>query len=183
MLFKPELAQAIADLRKTQTRRPLKAGEKVIVRDGKTTLLTAGGRIKYQVGRDYAVQYAYGKPCRFIHRNTRDLMDYDKYQTWAENDALNELTHEFDYIPMRIRVTDLWLEDVRTISLADAIAESFDNELGFWSVWCGFYDSRVAFNAPRRTGYVERVREMLESRPDSKYQGVAYRFELLGVSS
>lgn len=50
MIFRPELVRKIAAGKKTQTRRPVKAGE---------------AQCRYRPGRDYAVQPGRGKPARF----------------------------------------------------------------------------------------------------------------------
>lgn len=58
MLFKQTLAEKIINGQKTQTRRLCKDGEnwRKASDDGIATVFDKDGRIKWQVGRDYAIQ-------------------------------------------------------------------------------------------------------------------------------
>ncbi|MEL6526015.1 MAG: hypothetical protein AAFQ07_09930 [Chloroflexota bacterium] len=192
MLFKPELAQAIADLRKNQTRRPRKKGEQLIIRDDKKTIVTAGGRVKHQVGRDYAVPYKYGKPCRWIHKNTCELMKLEDYEhnLKVHGDVSAQWAfHQAGFIKMRIRITDIWQEDVRTISHEDAIAEACGDlapKYAFLQTWLTFYDTALA-NRMLYTEYDPNLPAhcpvfLWDEQYDTLFDGWAYKFELLGVS-
>lgn len=175
MLFKEELAQKILTGEKTQTRRPIKPGEQLVERDGLKTVLTAGGRVKYQVGRDYAVQYGRGKPCRWYGPSY--LLSWDAYQFNVEQNGeyAETIFRQSGFRPMRIVVTDIREEDVREINLHDSIQEGFFDEINFLETWCEFYDL-TALNHPY---WFEKYR--LEARPDHLYQGFAYTFELVEV--
>jgi hypothetical protein len=61
MLFQKRLADKILNREKTQTRRIVKEGERFQTFPPlPTTVLDANGRIKWQVGRDYAIQIKRG---------------------------------------------------------------------------------------------------------------------------
>lgn len=64
MIFTKEHAQMVVDRRKRQTRRPVKRGEHGIFRIGTNKILSvigANGRLKWQLGKDYAAQPGRGK--------------------------------------------------------------------------------------------------------------------------
>lgn len=174
MLFKKELAEKILTGEKTQTRRPVKAGEELVERDGLLTVLDAHGRMKMQVGRDYAVQYGRGKPCRWWHTKDYKLLPYEVYLEWVNTIENYETELRLvGYKLMRIRVTDIRREDVRTINLHDSIAEGFFDHIGFLDVWARFYD-KPALKIPE--WYLAKN---LMTRPHELYQAWAYTFELV----
>lgn len=80
MLFTPELAKQIALEEKWQTRRPVKAGDKLITVDGIKKVVSAAGRTKHAVGSIRTVQYAYGKPCRWWHPEHQSLLKWQFYK-------------------------------------------------------------------------------------------------------
>lgn len=186
MLFKPELALKILTGEKTQTRRPIKAGEKLVERDGLKTVLTAGGRIKIQVGRDYAVQFGYGKPTRFWNPETSEMMSWDAYEA---NRVEHGDVHMFwvfrqnGFIPMRIRMTEIRCEDVRNISYDDTLDEGFEYYEKFLSVWCAFYDQKSLPIVTDSYYSTSQIHVLMSARPEHKYQAWAYTFELMGGDS
>lgn len=170
--FKPELLQKILDADKTQTRRPAKDGEQLITLDGLKMVLSYSGRIKYQVGRDYACTYGRGKPtARWAYSEAGQnklLLSWDEYCNWKDHPDFDE-----KYPLTRIRITDIRQQDVREISREDAIAEGFFDTLGFLETWCTFYDEM----ALSHDFWFEKFR--LAQRPDHLYNGFAYTFQLV----
>lgn len=167
MLFKQELAKKILTGDKTQTRRPIKAGEQFIEHDGLKTVLTAGGRIKIQVGRDYAVQNGRCASCSMYHPETLHMVCN------PDISIRNQYKSQYGYSDLRILVTDIRCEDVRQISYLDSLAEGFNGEMGFWRVWTTFYDPD-GWSEFVDYGGDDRV------RPDELYQAWVYTFELVG---
>lgn len=105
--FRPELAQLVAEGKKTQTRRLIGTGEVFIKSEDHPTIARVeihkpgkSPRIKWQTGKRYAVQPGRGKPA---------------------------IAH--------FRLIDLWREDVRQISKEDALAEGFSGQLEFLGIW------------------------------------------------
>src|SRR5690606_3160264 len=129
-LFKAELAKAIADGIKTQTRRPVKPGEYLeVTEDGTKTVFTAEGKIKMQTGRNYSIQWGRGKPCRWWHPQKKVLVEYEVYCDVIEKfgkPAGEKVLDDKGCIPFRYELTDIRCEDVRNISHADALAEGFE---------------------------------------------------------
>lgn len=62
-IFKPELIEKIFAGEKTQTRRPVKPGEYHVCDDDGSIIEVYGanGRLKYKIGRDYAIVPGRGK--------------------------------------------------------------------------------------------------------------------------
>lgn len=146
MIFTPKIyphpvAGMILDGRKCQTRRIVKEGElKVWLCQKETTIKmnkgktfqegqihTGNAKVKWQVGRDYAVQLGRGKPC--IH--------------WC--DACKELHpillgHASDKsYPLRIKLTGICKERLLDISEEDAKKEGFENKDAFLNCFLKLY--------------------------------------------
>ena len=181
MQFKKYLVDKIILGEKTETRRPIKLLERLVMRDGLKTVLTASGRIKMQVGRDYAITYGRGKPCRWWHPERMELLDYETYLDILSIENPQLSLSGMGYKKLRIIITDISVEDVRYISPEDSVAEGFENELGFWKVWCGFYDpvalKRIK-SADRSWELQTSVKEYLLTRPNDLYQAFAYTFNV-----
>lgn len=190
-LFKPELAQAIAEGNKTQTRRPKKSGDILhTAPDGIKTVYTGAGKIKMQTGRNYAIQYAYGLPCRWWNPAKKELLEYDHYLNALEGITKVEphnILREINYEPFRYEITDIREEDVRNISHADALAEGFGHgyetaaKYEFLRTWMMFYDDTFAYKM-LETEYDSYLPNhcplWLWNRPDEKYQALAYTFKI-----
>jgi len=125
-------------------------------------------RLKWAVGREYALQYGRGLPTRWWQPKTKRLLEYADYDNFW-NTAVDE------WLPLRIRVLRLRFEDVRDISLADAIAEGFNSQSEFWKVWTGFYDKPMARLVIRDS----QLGDALLSRPSNLYQAVVIDFEVV----
>jgi hypothetical protein len=173
MLFKPELIEKIVHGKKTQTRRPVKAGESLRQIENphggyKPLGVYQNNRAKMLIGRDYAVQPGSAKP---------GVCWNAKFQVWRETGPNNRVDDVSQML--RIRILDIWREDVRDISHHNAVAEGFSTgRVGFWRTWCGFYDPAIV---PMLTNsiYDSNARAELRKRPDELYQAWAYTFEVL----
>lgn len=134
MLFKPELRALILAGKKTETRRPIRDGEMLdMTGDGGVLVArTATGRMKWAVGRDYAVQYGRGRPGAWAIQN---------YQ--GEWDELVESTPDPQFItgarPVRIRVTGLEQQELYLMTKAEAQAEGFSGYEAFIRYWAKLY--------------------------------------------
>lgn len=162
MQFKPELAQAILNGKKTQTRRPMKEHDyafdvfnHLIPIDEMDDLGTIWSvyygenpdrlRRRYMVGSKYTVQPGRGK--KAIGR--------------------------FDLL-------EIIQEDVRCISLTDALAESFTSALEFLIAWTEFYDS-IAHKSITHQPVRSPKPMLLHDRPKNLYRAWVLRFELCEV--
>lgn len=173
-IFKPELIDKIVTGDKTQTRRPVKDGD-VLVRvesphgGYKTIGMFHNERARMLIGRDYAVVPGRSKP---------GVCWQPALQTWRETGANNRCDAESKML--RIRVLDIRREDVRNISLEDAMAEGFDTRSEFWEVWCSFYDVQgLKIIAAHKPHNMIVQAGLLQERPDELYQAWAYTFEVV----
>lgn len=148
MLFKQALIDKIREGQKTQTRRPVKSNERLLVgyqgRHFVDMALDGKDRRKWCVGKTYAIQPGRGKK------------------------AVG-----------RILITKIREEDVRRICWNDALAEGFKSRIDFWLTWCEFYDPAVLREldiAERGDWYDSEFRQLLNGRPDAKYQAWALTF-------
>jgi len=111
---------------KIQTRRIVKPGEHLVWNDDDNHhhfVLTPGGRIKWRVGQDYAVQ-----PGRGYHGVFYDIDTGAVYGRGYE--PLNDATRECRFIrPLRIKILSLhYPERLQTISSYDVIAEGMGGD-------------------------------------------------------
>lgn len=189
MLFKPQLIDKICAGAKTQTRRPFRDGEYLKTVDGNLAWFTASGRIKYQVGKTYAVQPGRGLPTVRWHPATKVTITSDAFAMVLAHTGTT-LTEGFE--PLRIRVLELFTEDVREISCEDALAEGFTKQSEFLATWCNFYDvhyvdclvmdKTVCWVDGQGNAYADDVVDFPEwlmlNRPTAPYRGVAIKFEI-----
>ncbi len=161
MIFTPELIEKIIDNSKSQTRRLVKEGEvstdypftftipddnipresvcyfpKKAVENKEDSKL----RIKWKVGRDYAVQSKRGGKGVWWSPETKEIKDVArgiitvKDKETAEKVAkqiMNDYSKVRTYVPLRILVTELRKEKLKNISNQDAIKEGFNNKEEF----------------------------------------------------
>lgn len=120
MLFKPELAEKIIRGEKTETRRLKQPGERLM--NGRTVY--HNGRIKWEVGRTYAICPGRGKPTIKYA-----FLDSDKLAYWHPYDPLPSVQ---EWTPARIRITCISEEIVGAISEASAIREGFGSRDAFF---------------------------------------------------
>lgn len=199
MLMKEELAQSIIDGTKRQTRRPIKTGEKLITMDGVKTVMSADSkRIKYQVGREYSIQYGRGLPTRWFRDNDAHLLPLEMFKEWHGiqgdyGEFRADVLRANDYIPLKIKLLDIWAEDVRTINLGASLAEGFSGADEFLCTWAEFYDKKIlagwfdeqkiATWVPDGTPYAGDVvpfaQWLIDNRPAELYQAWTLKFEVV----
>lgn len=190
MLFKPQLIDKIVTGGKTQTRRPFNEGEYLKSVAGKMTWFTAKGRIKYQVGKTYAVQPGRGLATVRWHPALKVTIMSDAFELVLAHTGTT-LTEGFE--PLRIHVLDIFTEDVREISCEDALAEGFTKQAEFMATWCNFYDKRHAgaevmpdktvlwvdaHGNPYADDVVDFPEWLMLNRPSKPYRGGAIKFEI-----
>lgn len=133
MQFKPESINAIVNGTKTETRRVVKPGETLEEVELLPTVIavTGGypkGRLKWQVGRDYAVSPGRGFPGAWV------CFDHPRYgyDIWEGSDPVSTDSGLVDwrkiaagqgYQPLRIRLLEIRREPLQAITLEDVIAE------------------------------------------------------------
>lgn len=114
MIFKQ--VREIIDGQKTQTRRVVKPGERWIMdanyQGGPVTVLIPGGKIKWQVGRDYAV---------VAKRGTRGVAYKPDTGEWKVFPNGEYIPHE--WCPLRIEITKIRREPLQNITHDDALRE------------------------------------------------------------
>lgn len=182
MLFKEELIEKIIQRQKTQTRRPIQQGEKLCLVDGLKTVFTANGRVKWQVGRDYAVQYGRGLPTAIWEPEHTKLMKWSFYEELLQAHYPMNNLFEMGYQHLRYTITNIRCEDVRNISKSDGLAEGFDSDkFGFWETWTDFYDTDT--NKIIQTTEISQVRTVLKTRPLNIYLAWAITFKIKEASS
>lgn len=144
MLMKEELAQLVIEGKKRQTRRPIKAGEALVTIDGVKTVMAGNGkRIKYQVGREYSIQYGRGLPTRvWCPEECKLLPIADAKHYWANTGSVTDAP-PYVISPLRIKLLDVWAEDVRRITRPEAEAEGFSCADEFLVTWAEFYDAKL----------------------------------------
>ena len=126
--------EEILEGQKTQTRRVVKPGEKLVSKARPRywhPCVVQGRRIKWQVGRDYAVSPGRGKQGLWWRQ-----MDTGNYQALGGEHRDRMLD---GWKPLRIRITGIRQERLQDISEADAIAEGLRPVDGF-----AFLDAPVA---------------------------------------
>jgi hypothetical protein len=182
MLMKEELAQLVIEGKKTQTRRPSKPGETLAEINGLKTVLDARGHIKYQVGREYALQYGRGLPTRYWNQ-TEGIMSWDFYRAWLakEGQKFHEIAKLMGWQPLKYKLLDVWHENVRTISYEDSLEEGFDSAIPFFRTWVGFYDNPAlsAVDVYKHHSDFKIVLSLLNARPAELYQAWALKFEVV----
>lgn len=145
MLMKEELVRLVIEGKKLQTRRPIKAGEALVTVDGVRTVTMANGkRIKYQVGREYSLQYGRGLPTRLWHKD-EGLMDWAFYRDSLANQGQQflEISKLMGWHPLKYKLLDVWAEDVRGISYENSKLEGFSCADEFLCTWTNFYDAKL----------------------------------------
>lgn len=184
MLFKWELIEKIVAGQKTQTRRHANlqgfdgAREWIDDDNGHKTVYI-NGRIKWQVGRNYAVQYGRGLPTVMWNFNHPYALPYHMY-----GELKGQFIGEVEFKPLRIKLLDIRYEDVRNISHEDSLAEGFsDNpKLDFLYTWGGFYNkpSLPIINiAAQNASNPNACPNKLWTFDDKFYQAWALSFEVV----
>lgn len=167
MNFKPELLAKVLAGQKTQTRRPVKPGQYSFRAPGGIAVKTSDGR-----EHSYPLSLIMSEKGRYV---------YELFKDYAACPGRGKLQQG------RIRILNIRREDVRNISHEDALAEGFENELGFWQVWTGFYDKpgvRIMDNLWSRIeggdmdDLIRIAKLKLADRPAHLYDAWALTFEV-----
>lgn len=186
---------------KTQTRRIINEGDYTWIcgetSEGKlhySQICLKTGRSRYEVGKTYPVQVKRGTSTIQVARmNTVEGIDYH-YPSVIEKDDCDLFWAVCR--PARIKILELWREDVRLISEANARAEGFDTPLDFLSCWVGMRDKTCCFYHATTDNPLKRwlmrdglhtyipsgdsiVTYRLQSRPLDLYLAWAIRYEMV----
>lgn len=184
MQFTPDRAIQIIEGKKWQTRRPVHEGEQGLVPFYpygmekvcfhyvlRTNLVT-----RYEVNKTYAVQPGRGKPALFYMPGEFTLSGKSEIITPLRlSTSIDEAAAPV--LQARIRLLEIWREDVANISLDDAIAEGFQDRAGFWYAWIMMYD-RVGRRAIVRDNDW-RTATLIARTPIVLRMAWALRFELV----
>jgi len=165
MIFSETWEKVLAGT-KTQTRRPARPsdyfrGDKGNGFSGQQYVSWVGteSRVRYRVGQVLSVQPKRGQSAIKVvwFGNITVLASY-----------CDEINQQFA-VPLRIKILDIWREDVRNISAADVVAEGFETRDDFLRVWIKFYDNtRMMQSDPFF---------YLKDRPRDKYMAWCLSFE------
>lgn len=90
----------------------------------------------YEVGKTYAVQPGRGKPTIYTRWSDMTGTGYEVLR----QDYSPELAN-WGWKPLRIRILNIHIEDVRNISMEDAKAEGFSNQIEYIQWWVQKYHS------------------------------------------
>lgn len=214
-IFLPELIIKIVNEDKTQTRRLALpepdgtgcAGTEMLRYPNGQLAVCRGAkddshwRTRWQVGKEYSVVPGRGKFAIWWTRSylsgainfAHETGGYKGMNTWEQfvdlyPDPKVRKHHmlAFNWKPLKIRILNLWREDVRQISEVDAKAEGFEDTFGFLKVWTKLHDKAGFTKYPEYGGYrvdgltnVHDWGESLEQRPDDRYRAWAIQFELV----
>lgn len=186
MQFTPDRTIQIIEGKKTQTRRPVHEGDYTWIcgqHDEKTlhysqvmSVTNGVHRVRFERGKTYAVQPGRGKPALFYMPGEFTLSGKNEIITPLRlSTSIDEAAAPV--LQARIRLLEIWREDVANISLDDAIAEGFDDRAGFWRAWIMMYD-RVG-----RRAIVQdndwRTATLIARTPITLRMAWALRFELV----
>ena len=141
-IYKRPVAEMILDGTKTCTRRLVKEGEFSMTSSGipecnvipmtvfKTKGLFESKRIKWQVGRDYAVQLGRGKPGLWYCLKCKEIAECKDYFT-----SFGKHKCKVGHKSLRIKITGIRKEALLDISLKDIKKEGFSNKDEFWKAF------------------------------------------------
>lgn len=185
LIFKPHLIKQIVEGNKTQTRRPVKVGDTEVLTELMPNewrfdaVLRGKKQIRWHyVDAERSVVWGRGKPAVVWCKADKTF-----YMPHSKNEQAQFL--DAGYEVLRIRITKIRRENVRMISLADSVAEGFEDQLGFVRVWTNFYDSAGAGlvlaydHGGNITHSVETLFVALMDRPHDLYDGWALDFEVV----
>jgi len=136
MIFKPEFIPKIINQTKVQTRRLVKEGEaaeEMCDVNGKNKSIfavTHHGKIKWQVGKDYAVQPGRGKPGVWFCNSCGEFgtKDCSSDDSWREKGVATCLSGVWK--PLRIKITSIRKEKLLDITEEDAKKEGLKRAEG-----------------------------------------------------
>ena len=131
----------ILEGKKTETRRPVKPGERTLFSDDTNTLMVLGanGRVKWEVGKTYAVQPGRGMPTIWWRdldgRIETNIPQYDPLPKPWHDRGVKETLIMHGFKPLRILITWISIGQLQDITESGAIAEGLQPIDGF-----GFMD-------------------------------------------
>ena len=117
--------------RKTQTRRMVKATE-FILNEGGVLSVRAANRLKWEVGRDYAVVQKRGEHALWWQQSAEGIHFAQLGMNGFEH--VDEL-EAAGYRPLRIRITNIRLEKLNDLSDANARAEGYSYRREYRELW------------------------------------------------
>lgn len=187
----------ILDGKKTQTRRSIEGVNLYVDKFGVPgatdceltgnpilIVTTEKGRVRFEVGKSYAVQPKRGQPTIWFDEIPDMVLGIRRV---AVAPPINDQERK-KYHPARITPTRIWLEDVRRISQTDAVAEGFDSPLYYLTAWTAMHDRRAYRDLPvnKTVNWNYALMQwgaFLEDRPAKFYQCWALEFPPLGGSN
>ena len=166
MIFATENAiRQIISGEKTQTRRLVKEGEHPAFDIGMEIntdcVFTKDAKIKWQVGKTYAVQSGRGRnglfycPICFKKGKKEYLLEQDgaKGKDLTKIDELCWYKPYHHMKPLRIRITGIKKEKLLDIQTEDVIKEGFENQATFLKAFCEINKIRHCWQFPPSSGY------------------------------
>ncbi len=139
-IYPRPVAEMILDKTKCQTRRLVKEGDYEV-----TNPITAKGithvvnsKLRWQVGRDYAVQLGRGKHGLFYCKNC------------TKGDCEDAFSHVAAQTPLRIKITSIRKERLLDISEEDAKKEGFKDRQDFFLAFCKIAEKQIKENSDRK---------------------------------
>ncbi len=140
MIFQKESIEAILDGRKTMTRRIVKEGELEFQEPCRVE--TFLGRVKWRVGKKYAVCPGRGKPQIWYCPKCKRLLDMNWYKTGFDNIECNNATcfkkgiYITHFVPLFIELVSIRKEKLLDITEEDAKKEGFESKGHFLLKFC-----------------------------------------------
>jgi hypothetical protein len=164
---------------------------------------SVNGRAHYAVGGVNTVTGGRGKNAVwYVGSHTMALSDHYGWDIKKNRPAITQDFIKHGYKPLKLRVKQLRIEDVRGISLEDVKAEGFPDYLSFMRVWCGLHDksfhiyndsvvgifAEPLFEGERKSRKMNSRRVMhltdemfvgeIKKRPADRYKAVVIDFEV-----
>ena len=133
MIFRPEHIIQIINGTKWQTRRIAKANETFAGFNDESVITNADVvygtvRLKWTVGRDYAVQPGRGKRGVWYDSKTGEFYEVEDYNH-------KTLLFAKKCLPLRIKILDIGREELRDIAVMDAWAEGVGSVTKYAALW------------------------------------------------
>lgn len=146
MRFSQEMIEAIVEDRKSQTRRLVKEDDYSVTNpiDSQGITHVISSKLKWQVGRDYAVQDESGKAVWWCKKCKGTATTKYPKSRMACGDCYSKLSvkkslTEVEMMPLRIRITQIRKEILLDISNSDINAEGFKSRSEFYSYFFKIY--------------------------------------------
>ena len=119
---------------KTQTRRECKSGEYMVWdSDRHRNCVEANGRIKWEIGRNYAVVPKRGEMSVFYNPQTLEIWPGDGFGVTIQRKKKAAI--RAGYVPLRIQITGLYCLPLHNITEEDALAEGVGSVAEYKELW------------------------------------------------